>query len=152
MGDVADRISHTNVPDPEHSMATAMAIHCEAASMLGRRLGLRDQVTTALRHGLERWDGKGHPAGLASEEIPLATRISVLARDVLVWRGLGGAAAARDIVVRRRGKTYDPEVVDAYLRSSEDVADVSWEDFLASEPRPERIIGSVVMPQPVQHF
>jgi HD-GYP domain-containing protein (c-di-GMP phosphodiesterase class II) len=139
MGDVADRISHTDVPDPEHSMATAMAIHCEAASMLGGRLGLRNQVTVALRHGFERWDGKGHPAGLASEEIPLATRISVLARDVLVWRRLGGAAAARDIVVRRRGKAYDSEVVDAYLRSSEDVADVSWEDFLASEPRPHLV-------------
>jgi HD-GYP domain-containing protein (c-di-GMP phosphodiesterase class II) len=117
-------------------MATAMAIHCEAASMLGSRLGLRDQVTVALRHGFERWDGKGHPGRLAAEEIPLATRISVLARDVLLWRRLGAAAAARDIVVRRRGKAYDPEVVDAYLRSAEDVADVSWEDFLASEPSP----------------
>jgi response regulator RpfG family c-di-GMP phosphodiesterase len=91
MGDVADRILHTDVPDPEHSMATAMSIHCEAASMLGSRLGLRDQVTVALRHGFERWDGKGHPTGLAAEDIPLATRISVLARDVLLWRRLGGA-------------------------------------------------------------
>jgi HD-GYP domain-containing protein (c-di-GMP phosphodiesterase class II) len=139
MGDVADRILHTDVPDPEHSMATAMSIHCEAASMLGSRLGLRDQVTVALRHGFERWDGKGHPTGLAAEDIPLATRISVLARDVLLWRRLGGAAAARDIVVRRRGKAYDPLVVDAYLRSSEDVADVSWEDFLASEPSPHMV-------------
>jgi response regulator RpfG family c-di-GMP phosphodiesterase len=115
-------------------MATAMAIHCEAAGMLGSRLGLRDQVTVALRHGFEGWDGKGHPGRLAAEEIPLATRISVLARDLL-WRRLG-AAAARDIVVRRRGKAYDPEAIDAYLRSAEDVADVSWEDFLASEPSP----------------
>jgi hypothetical protein len=39
MGDVADRVAHTDVPDPERAMATAMAIHCEAAGMLGGRLG-----------------------------------------------------------------------------------------------------------------
>ena len=139
MGDVDDRISHTDVPDPEQSMATAMAIHCEAAGMLGSRLGLPDQVTVALHHGFERWDGKGHPSGLASDDIPLQIRISVLARDVLIWQRLAGPAAARDIVVRRRGKAYDPQVVDAYLRSAEDFADVSWEDFLATEPCPRMI-------------
>jgi HD domain len=71
MGDVSDRIFHTDIPDPEQSMATAMAIHCEAAGMLGSRLGLGNHVTVALRHGFERWDGEGHPGGLASEEIPL---------------------------------------------------------------------------------
>ena len=141
MGDVSDRTAHTDVPDPEQSMAAAMAIHCEAASMLGSRLGLPEQVTVALRHGFERWDGKGHPTGLASEDVPLPTRISVLARDALLWQRLGGAAAARDIVLRRRGKAYDPQVVDAYLRSADDVADSSWEDFLASEPNP-RIVAT----------
>jgi hypothetical protein len=39
--------------------------------------------------------GMGQPSGHA-----IQTRISVLARDVLPWRRLGGAAAARDVVVR----------------------------------------------------
>ena len=38
--------------------------HCEAAARLARRLGLDDAVCTALAHAFERWDGKGHPAGL----------------------------------------------------------------------------------------
>jgi hypothetical protein len=90
MGDITDRVSHTDVPDPEHAMATAMAIHCEAAGMLGARLGLGERVTTALRHSFERWDGKGHPGGLAAGEVPLSIRISVVARDVLLgndWAG-----------------------------------------------------------------
>ena len=139
MGDVADRVSHTDVPDPEQAMATAMAIHCEAAGMLGSRLGLGERVTAALGHGFERWDGKGHPSGLASEDVPLPIRISVLARDVLLWQRLGGPAAARDIVSRRRGRAYDPQVVDAYLRSADNIADIAWEDFLATEPCPRTI-------------
>ncbi|HET9562724.1 MAG TPA: metal-dependent phosphohydrolase, partial [Propionibacteriaceae bacterium] len=78
MGDVVDRVSHSDVPDPEQAMATAMAIHCEAAGMLGSRLGPGERVTAALGHGFERWDGKGHPSGLASEDVPLPIRISVL--------------------------------------------------------------------------
>ena len=60
---------------------------------------------------------EGPSGGLAAEDVPLPIRISVLARDVLLWQRLGGPAAARDIVSRRRGKAYDPQVVDAYLRS-----------------------------------
>ena len=139
MGDATDRVSHTAVPNPEQAMATAMAIHCEAAGMLGSRLALGERVTAALGHGFERWDGKGHPSGLASDEVPLPIRISVLARDVLLWQRLGGSAAARDIVSRRRGRAYDPQVVDAYLRSADNIADIAWEDFLATEPCPRRI-------------
>lgn len=83
--------------------------------------------------------GKVIPPAWRPKRYLLATRISVLARDVLLWRRLGGAAAAREVVVRRRGKAYDPQVVDAYLRSSEDVADVSWDDLLASEPNPNMV-------------
>ena len=44
MGDIADRVTHTDVEDPEQTMATAMAIHCEAAGMLGARLGLGEAL------------------------------------------------------------------------------------------------------------
>ena len=35
------------------------ASHCDVASVLGARMGLSDQVRTALRHLWERWDGRG---------------------------------------------------------------------------------------------
>src|SRR5665647_1179207 len=34
-----------------------------------------EDVATAIRHEHERWDGGGYPDGIASEEIPLASRI-----------------------------------------------------------------------------
>ena len=139
MGDIADRVTHTDVADPEQTMATAMAIHCEAAGMLGARLGVGERVITALRHGFERWDGRGHPGGFAAGEVPLPIRISVLARDVLLWQRLGGPAAARDMVNRRSGKAYDPQVAEVYLGSVEEVTDVSWEEFLATEPGPHTV-------------
>ena len=49
--------------------------------MLARRLGLDAEVIVALEHAYERWDGTGDPAGLEGDEIPLETRIAVVARD-----------------------------------------------------------------------
>ena len=114
MGDAAALVAHTAVPAPEQAMAAAMAVHCEAAGMLGSRLGLGPSVTTALRHGFERWDGNGHPGGLRREEVPMPIRVAVLARDVVLFERRGGAAA-RAMVLQRRGRAYDPQLVDAYL-------------------------------------
>jgi hypothetical protein len=81
MGDVADRVcSHRRFLDSERAMATAMAIHCEAAGMLGSRLGhggrgSQKHCATAF----ERWDGSGHPSGLAADGVPMSIRISVVA-------------------------------------------------------------------------
>ena len=78
MGSVAARASHTPVADPETAMATAMAtataVHCEAAGMLGSRLGMKPAVLTALRHGFERWDGRGHPSGSFLDKLILSVR------------------------------------------------------------------------------
>ena len=63
------------------SDAGGLAAHCEVGAMLARRLGLDQEVIVALEHAYERWDGTGDPAGLKGEEIPLETRIGVVARD-----------------------------------------------------------------------
>ena len=55
--------------------------HCEVASRLGARLGLADDVCTALAHAYERWDGMGYPAGLAGEGVPIAIRVVGADRD-----------------------------------------------------------------------
>ncbi|MDP9073941.1 MAG: LuxR family transcriptional regulator, partial [Actinomycetota bacterium] len=59
--------------------------HCEVAARLATRIGLPAEVTAALAHAYERWDGKGLPEGLAGDEVPLAIRVAVVARDVDVW-------------------------------------------------------------------
>lgn len=101
-----------------------------AAALLASRLGLGDGVVAALRHGFERWDGMGHPCGLADEAIPLPTRIAVVARDVELWARHGGFPAARALVCQRRGNAYDPAVADAFCAFGElllqRVADAGW--------------------------
>jgi DNA-binding CsgD family transcriptional regulator len=45
----------------------SLAAHCEAAGRLAARLGLEGAVRDALAHAYERWDGQGHPHGLAGD-------------------------------------------------------------------------------------
>jgi HD-GYP domain-containing protein (c-di-GMP phosphodiesterase class II) len=100
--------------DPTGGSAS-LARHCEAASRLAGRLGMPAAVCDSLAHGYERWDGKGSPDGLAGEDIPLAVRIAVVARDVDIFDEAGGWSAAAAVLADRRGRGYDPAVVDAFL-------------------------------------
>jgi hypothetical protein len=49
------------------------------ADMVARVPGL-EAVALIVRHTWERWDGRGHPDGLAGERIPLASRLIAAAR------------------------------------------------------------------------
>ena len=49
--------------------------------MLAGRAGLAQPLVDALAHAYERWDGKGYPARLEGDAIPLAVRVAVVARD-----------------------------------------------------------------------
>ena len=112
--------------------------------MLAARAGLEQPVVDALAHAYERWDGKGFPAGLAGDAIPLAVRVVVVARDADLARMLGDDPGAW--LRERRGRAYDPAVVDAFERVGADVlagldgAD-EWEAALAREPEPVAAIG-----------
>src|SRR5262245_44179705 len=121
----------------------SLSTHCEVAVMLAGRAGLEQPVFDALAHAYERWDGKGYPSGLAGDAIPLAVRVALVARDVDLAVLLG--QNPREFVRARRGRAYDPAVVDAFERVGDDVlselegAD-EWETALASEPRPVAIV------------
>jgi HD-GYP domain-containing protein (c-di-GMP phosphodiesterase class II) len=88
--------------------------HCEVGARLATRIGLPLEVTAALAHAYERWDGKGVPQGLAGDDVPLAIRVAVVARDVDVWWARSGAEETLAMLARRRGRAYDPAVVDAF--------------------------------------
>lgn len=117
--------------------ARSLTSHCEVAALLARRLRLDDAVVESLGHGYERWDGKGYPAGLRGDTIPLAVRIASVARDADLFIRLGV-----DPVVWLRGRAgyaYDPAVVDAFVRSGPaavaayDAGD-GWNTVLDCEP------------------
>ncbi len=88
--------------------------------ILSRMDGWRSAVDGAYCHH-ERWDGKGYPAGLKGEEIPLTARIVALADayDAMVsnrpYRQGIAPEVAYEEIVRQKGTQFDPRVVDAFV-------------------------------------
>ena len=71
-------------------MVDGFAAHCQTTSEIAARLGFGDEVRAALPQALERWDGKGHPAGLAGEQIQRVMRVGHIANETEVFWRLGG--------------------------------------------------------------
>lgn len=71
----------------------------------------------------ERWDGSGYPQGLKENEIPISGRLMALADvyDALISKRVYKPAfsheEAKAIIVRDKGKHFDPDVVDAFLKT-----------------------------------
>jgi putative two-component system response regulator len=80
---------------------------------------LRMSADIALCHH-EKFDGSGYPNGKKGEEIPLAARIVALADvyDALVSKRVYKSAfpheVSRSIILKERGKHFDPVVIDAF--------------------------------------
>lgn len=81
----------------------------------------------------EKWDGSGYPFGLGGDDIPIPARLMALADvyDALTCNRVYKAAMGHDeveqIIVKGRGKHFDPDVVDAFLTIKEEfilIADV----------------------------
>ncbi|MGW0035960.1 HD domain-containing phosphohydrolase [Gordonia sp. NPDC003376] len=94
--------------------------HCRSASALARHIGLGENVAHAVGYTVERFDGRGLPAGAAGDEIPIAMRVAQLADMVEVHDRTVGVAGAVAMVRRRRGGQFDPQVADAFLGSPAD--------------------------------
>jgi putative two-component system response regulator len=72
----------------------------------------------------ERWDGKGYPASLAGEAIPIAGRIAAVADffDALTMDRCYRVAFSDEQALRmmqaERGRAFDPALVDAFLAAA----------------------------------
>jgi HD-GYP domain-containing protein (c-di-GMP phosphodiesterase class II) len=80
------------------------------------------RVADVIRHHHERIDGGGYPDGLRGEAIPLASRIILIAdafeamtSDRSYRRGLGQAAAVRELE-KHGGTQFDADLVRAFIR------------------------------------
>jgi HD-GYP domain-containing protein (c-di-GMP phosphodiesterase class II)/DNA-binding CsgD family transcriptional regulator len=138
------RLVARGLADPKGT-ERSLSTHCEVGAMLAQRVGLAQSVVDALAHAYERWDGKGFPARLAGAAIPLAVRIVVVARDADLATALG--ADLREWMSKRRGRAYDPSVVDAFEQIGAEVLSEleqrdEWEAVLAAEPKPVPAIES----------
>jgi len=87
----------------------------------------------------ERYDGTGYPRGLKGNDIPLEGRITAIADnfDALttqrVYKPAYDFDHAKDLMLKERGTHFDPELLDIFFGSLDDVkriyeqfADPSW--------------------------
>ncbi len=108
-----------------------MEARCDRGAEIARMLFLSEDTAAAIRSLDEHWDGRGMPDGLQGQDIPLAARILCLAQTVEVFHAAGGVQAARDMARRRRGRWFDPSLVDAFMRFCDD------HDFWAALDAPD---------------
>ncbi len=121
---------------------------CDAAQRLAGRLGMSLRVQHALLSIFEQWDGSGMPRGLKGEAIPITSRIVYVTSFLEVFHRLGGRDAMLQLARDRRGKSFDPQVVDAFEAVASRPAfwetleqESIWETVLALEPEsPRRFI------------
>lgn len=92
-----------------------MEARCDRGAEIARMLFLSEQTAGAIHSLDEHWDGRGMPRGLRGEEIPLAARILCLAQTVEVFHAVGGLPAAKAVARQRRGRWFDPGLVDAFF-------------------------------------
>lgn len=89
------------------------------------KLGLWDREMEIIRHHHERYDGKGYPDGLKGEDIPKLARIMSVADcyDAMAsdraYRKKMEKSLVLKIIRKNAGTQFDPQVVDAFLRVSE---------------------------------
>jgi HD-GYP domain-containing protein (c-di-GMP phosphodiesterase class II) len=113
-------------------MMASLAAHCQATAVIVAGLQLPEQVQRALPQVLERWDGKGGPAGLAGTQIEAVMRVAHIASETEVAVRIGGLDAALAMLRERSGSQFDPGLVDLCRAHAHDVlADIDGEDAWA---------------------
>lgn len=87
-----------------------MRTRCERGADIARELGFPEATCRAILDLDEHWDGKGHPLGLKGEQISLLGRVLGFSQTVEVFFKKQGREAAIDIVRKRNGTWFDPQL------------------------------------------
>ena len=103
-------------------------LHAQSGGVIARRIlsGVTDEgylkfASDIATYHHERWDGKGYPAGLKGEEIPLCARIMAIADvyDALTsercYKQAIPPEEAVKIIKDESGSHFDPKLVDVFL-------------------------------------
>lgn len=103
-----------------------MREHCQRGYDMVRKIPfLRDAAEIVYSHQ-ERFDGTGYPRGLRGEEIPLGARIFAIADtlDAMTsdrpYRNGTSFAAARAEILRCSGSQFDPVIIEAFMKITDD--------------------------------
>lgn len=114
-----------------------MKLHASVGADILSAIAFPYPVVPIVRHHHESWDGSGYPEGLRGTAIPIGARILSVVDcfDALTsdrpYRPRLSDADAIKILVDRRGKMYDPLVVDKFIEVHAQIAPLASDDLRA---------------------
>ena len=97
-------------------------IRCQRGSEIAEYLGFSPKCAQAIYSLDEHWDGKGVPQKLRAEEIPLFSRVMNLTQTMEVFFSTYGKDATFDMIEKRSGTWFDPQLVQAARELQQDTA------------------------------
>ena len=111
-----------------------MKLHASVGADILASIDFPYPVVPIVRHHHENWDGSGYPDGLAGTDIPIGARIlsvvdcfDALTSDRPYRPRLSDKEALR-ILMERRGRMYDPLIVDTFAKVYDRIVPASPED------------------------
>ena len=122
------RLATTLVATGGQAVRRGLMSHCISTAQLADRLGLGPSVREPLKQMFTRWDGTGVPDGVGGEEIALSIRLFHVGDIVEVFHHQRGIDAAREVARERRGKQFDPNVVDEFCRCAPEILEATDDD------------------------
>jgi diguanylate cyclase (GGDEF)-like protein/putative nucleotidyltransferase with HDIG domain len=104
-----------------------MKLHASVGADILSSINFPYPVVPIVRHHHENWDGHGYPDGIKGTDIPIGARIlsvvdcfDALTSDRPYRPRLSDADAIR-ILMERRGRMYDPLIVDTFIAIYKDI-------------------------------
>jgi HD-GYP domain-containing protein (c-di-GMP phosphodiesterase class II) len=117
---------------------------CQRGADIARKMRFSEAVALGIQNLDEHWDGGGQPLNLRGEDIPVYSRIALLAQVVDVFQVANGVEPAKRAVADRSGTWFDPHLAAAFERVA---AKPYFWDMLRS-PKLQQAIFAL---EPAQH-
>ncbi|MCO5154467.1 MULTISPECIES: HD-GYP domain-containing protein [unclassified Shinella] len=117
---------------------------CQRGAEIARQMRFSESVAQGILGLDEHWNGGGKPNGLAGDQIPLFSRIALLAQVIDIFHVSGGRKSALKEVKKRKGDWFDPSLVKAFVRVSENR--LFWDALSSSD-----VEAIVLASEPGQH-
>lgn len=91
---------------------------CHAGADIARKLRFPDPVSDGIQSLDEHWNGSGQPQQLKGDQIPVFSRIALLAQVAEVFHTTSDIDGAIREVKARANSWFDPEIVAAFIKVS----------------------------------